>query len=302
MTSISRFPLFLFLIMFAGVLFLQVPSPYGTAYGASPAQGKCSPLGWFPEGFGLKDHTVFKHDGFYYIASIFLPGEKKFAYGRSQDLCTWEDLGPILTERTPEDWDEMAIWAPDVLEVEGVYYMYYTGVTSNFTQSIMLATTTNPADPTSWEEQGLIFQPTHLGALWKAGYWSDCRDPHVIFANDQYYLFYTGTDVDGGIVGVASAPTPSGPWTDHGPVIPPTLGTIYESASAFVREGTYYLTYHAMINGASAGTFTLTSSTPDGLYTEPVHLAPGWAHEFWLDTENNWYTSYLTSYTVTIAP
>lgn len=269
---------------------------------ARPIAGECSPLGWFPTSFGLKDHTVFQYDGYYYIASIYLPGEQQFAYARSLDLCNWEDLGPILTERTPGDWDAMAIWAPYVFETDGQYYMYYTGVTPDFTQSIMLATSSNPADPDAWVEIGMIFQPSHLGALWVPDAWADCRDPHVIFADGLYYLFYTGTDATGGIVGVASAPTPYGPWTDLGPVIPPTLDHIYESATAFFREGTYYLTYHEIINHVSAGTFSLISTTPGGLYTQPVSAPPGWAHEFWQDAENNWYTSYLTTYTITISP
>ncbi len=266
------------------------------------ASPPCETPGWFPEDFGLKDHTVFQFDGYTYIASIYLPGEKKFAYGRSLDVCTWENLGPILTERTAGDWDETAIWAPYVLEDQGVYYMYYTGVNHHIAQSIMLATSTNPADPTSWQEQGMVFQPSHPDAVWSPTAWADCRDPHVIFANDLYYLYYTGLDTTGGIVGVATAETPSGPWTDLGAVIPPAPGHYFESPSVFFREGTYYLTYHEIIFGNSAGTRTQVNITPDGLYTAPVPLAPGWAHEFWLDAENAWFTSYLTGYNVTISP
>jgi beta-xylosidase len=259
-------------------------------------------MGWDPAEFDLKDHSVFQYDGYYYLASIYLPGERKFAYARSQDLCNWEDLGPILTERTPGAWDAMAIWAPFVLEVEGTFYMYYTGVISGFTQSIMLATSTNPADPASWEEQGMIFQPTHFGADWTVGEWANCRDPHVLFANGNYYLFYTGTDVIGGIVGAARSAHPAGPWTDLGSVVVPAVGINFESPTAFFREGTYYLTYHQLFYGASEGTFTLINTTPDGLYTEPISLKPGWAHEFWQGTDQQWYTSYLTSYKVTISP
>ncbi|MCB9136422.1 MAG: family 43 glycosylhydrolase [Anaerolineales bacterium] len=262
----------------------------------------CPPYGWFPDNFGLKDHSVFKYDGYYYLVSIFIPGERKFAYARSQDLCEWEDLGPILAERTPGTWDEMAIWAPFVLEEADVYYLYYTGVTSDFTQSIMLVTSTDPADPTAWQPQGMIFQPTHPGAGWTAGIWADCRDPHVIYADGQYYLFYTGTDIAGGIVGVASAPAPEGPWTDLGPVVPPVLDQYYESPSVFFHDSGYFLAYHKIQSGLSAGTFTEISETPAGPYSSPQFLGYGWAHEFWQDAEFAWYTSYLTTYKVTIAP
>ena len=69
----------------------------------------CDQFGWFPEDFGLKDHTVFWHDGLYYIASIYLADEgheEQFAYGTSPDLCQWTDLGGILHERQAGEWDE----------------------------------------------------------------------------------------------------------------------------------------------------------------------------------------------------
>src|SRR3990172_9448101 len=98
----------------------------------------CQAPGWFPTDFGLKDHSVFWYAGSYYIASIYLPGERQFAYARSADLCDWETLTPILAERMPGSWDENVIWAPYIYEEAGVYYLYYTGTTQEYTQSILL--------------------------------------------------------------------------------------------------------------------------------------------------------------------
>jgi hypothetical protein len=150
----------------------------GLALFVHPAQAAIPPClqpGWFPGDFGLKDHTIFWYDGYYYLASIYLPGEAQLAYGRSTDLCNWETLPPLLAERPPDGWDEFAIWAPHVFVEAGVYYMYYTGVTYDYTQSILLATTTNPADPASWQPQGVVFQPNHPGMRWQPGQWADCR-------------------------------------------------------------------------------------------------------------------------------
>jgi hypothetical protein len=268
--------------------------------GSFASSQNCEDLGWFPKDFGLKDHTVFRFAGFYYLASIYLPEENKFAYARTHDFCNWEDLSPILAERTSGDWDEKNIWAPFVLEDNGVFYMYYTGVTNDFTQSIMLATSSNPADPTSWQEYGMVFQPSHPDAIWTEFNWSDCRDPHVLFVNGVYYLYYTGTDTTGGIVGVASAYSPTGPWTDLGSVLEPVPDHSFESPTLFYREGFYYLIYHDTLSGISEGVFSVISPSPTGLWVEPVPLAPGWAHEFWQDSEDNWRISYLTSYVVNI--
>ena len=288
-----------FLVITISVLLLV---GYSQSSFSHPLSSTCDPLGWFPEEFGLKDHTVFYFNNYYYLASIYLPGERKFAYGRTQDFCNWENLSPILAGRTTGAWDEAAIWAPFVIEENGIYYMYYTGVTRNVTQSIMLATSTNPADPTSWQEQGMVFQPTHKGTIWNAGVWSDCRDPHVIFEDGIYYLYYTGQDEAGGIVGVATAPGPAGPWTDHGTVIEPTPGNIFESPIAVPYQDFFYLVYHKNIPGQSQGEFSLVGESPTGLFRELYPFFPGWAHEIWRDSQNNWRVSYLTTNTVTIAP
>ncbi|MEJ2710633.1 MAG: family 43 glycosylhydrolase, partial [Anaerolineales bacterium] len=147
------------------VLLVLLPWLAGSAQASTEVQ-ECSPQGWFPSEFGLKDHSVFWYDGYYYIAANYLPGERRFAYARSQDLCTWEELEPVLSQRTPGTWDESAVWAPFVFEEAGTYYMYYTGVTRDYTQSIMLATTTDPSDPQSWQVQDLLFQPQHPGTRW----------------------------------------------------------------------------------------------------------------------------------------
>ncbi len=263
--------------------------------GVSPP---CTHPGWFPDEFGLKDHTVFWHDGYYYLASIYIPRENRFAYGRSADLCSWEDLSPILSQRIPGTWDEMAVWSPFVYEEGGVYYMYYTGVTSDFTQSIMLATSTNPADPTSWQPRGMIFQPHHAGMIWQNGQWANCRDPMLLKVVDTYYLYYTGLDQDGGIVGIATSSSPLGPWYDWGAILTLTTpNAMAESVTVALHDTFYYLFY----NDTSQGQRYRIGATPSGPWTEAQPFRPGWAHEVWLGQDGYTYTSFLTNYTVTIS-
>lgn len=300
---------------------------------AAPAgnSAPCDQPGWFPDGFGLKDHTVFWFDGLYYIAAIYLEsdtlGGKWFAYAASPDLCHWNDLGGILKERPPGSWDQALIWAPYVHEEDGVYYMFYTGVTSAFAQSIMLATSTNPADPNSWERQGVVFQPTHAGSVW-GGFdtWSDCRDPTVVKVGNLYFLYYTGLDNDGGIVGLATASSPLGPWADQGAIVT-SQGSMPESPTLTFHNGLYYLLYND-VSGAGLGEAfrygprpagwdriydgRLVSAglgevyrygpTPAGPWSAVHPFGPGWAHEIWLGQDQASYTSFLTDYTVTIRP
>lgn len=280
------------------IILLITGSTGAGAIDAPAAALSCDKLGWFPEEFGLKDHTVFRYDGYYYLAAIYVPGEYKFAYGRSLDLCDWEELTPILPERTTGDWDEMSKWAPFVYEEAGTYYLYYSGVTSDFTQSIMLATSTDPADPSSWQRQGVIFQPSHNGTTWQAGAWADCRDPTVIKIEDQYYLYYSGYDLDGGITGLATAISPTGPWIDWGTIIPALSGSVPESPTIYYHQGFFYLFYHP----SNETEYYRFGGSPAGPWSAPTRFAPGWAHEIWPGQDGTLYTSFLTDYTVTISP
>lgn len=291
----------LFCSLFAVLLFsaLALPRPSWGQYN----EAGCTPKGWAAEDGRLKDHAIFVYQDAYYLVSTYLSTEHyedRFAYARSADLCTWENLGPVLTERTEGAWDEWRIWAPFVIEEAGLFYMFYTGVTSGVTQSVMVATSENPADPASWQPRGMVFQPAHPGMVWPGrGKWSDARDPHVIKADGRFYLLYTGRDEDGGIVGVATAPSLLGPWHDWGATLK-VPGALLESPGIFERDGWYYLVLNRVLDGS--GPEVRVGPTPGGPWSAPRPLRPGWAHEFWLGLDGTWMTSYLTSYTVTVQP
>lgn len=270
----------------------------GQAVSAGTDAMGCPRPGWFPVAFGLKDHHVFWYNGYYYLVSIYLPGESQFAYARSTDFCTWEELAPVFAaERNPGEWDEMDVWAPFVFQEEGTYYLYYTGVNTVFTQSIMLATSTDPADPASWQRQGMIFQPDHPDMVWGGvNTWSDCRDPTMIKIDETYYLYYTGLDQAGGIIGMATASSPFGPWYDWGAVLILPNG-MPESSTLVIYQGSYYLFY----NDAFLGEYFRVGSGLNGPWTQAYGFTPGWAHKIWQDQDGSWYTSYLTDYSVTIS-
>ena len=191
----------------------------------------------------------------------------------------------------------LAIWAPFVLEDNGVFYMYYTGVRRDFTQSIMLATSTNPADPGSWQRQGMIFQPDHEGTLWQAGSWADCRDATVLKAGDIYYMYYTGRDSAGPIVGLATSFSPVGPWYDWGMVlILPQPDAMAESPTVVSHAGAYYLLY----NNTYQGEEYRIAPALAGPWSEAYPLPPGWANEVWVGQDGLDYTSFLQGYEIVI--
>jgi hypothetical protein len=181
--------------------------------------------------------------------------------------------------------------------------LFYTGVKGqhpNLTQSIMLATSTNPAAPDSWEQHGMIFQPDHAGMVWEDGAWADCRDAFVLKQGDIYYLFYTGQDTNGGIVGLATASEPLGPWRDFGSILTLDVAGLPESPVLWMANGGYYLFYNHSGNSAFRGENYRFGPTLGGPWNDAQSLSPGWAHEMWMGMDARTYTSYLTDYTVTI--
>jgi len=268
---------------------------------------ECERPGWFPENFGLKDHSIFFYDGYYYLISIYVPpdtidlldlAQDRFAYARSTDFCTWEELDFVFVNG-PSTWDDASIWAPYVFEEEGTYYLFYTGVTRDITQSILLATSVDPSDPFSWQPHGMVFQPDHSSMVWSENDWADCRDPMVIKENDTYFLYYTGLDQAGGIIGVAESPSLMGTWDDQGSITEPDPTTMPESTFVLFQNGIYYLFY----NLSYIGEYYRTSTTSHlGPWSEEIALPPGWANEFFSGMDGKIYSSYLTDYTVTISP
>lgn len=260
----------------------------------------CEKPGWFPKKLKLKDHHIFEYGGYYYIVATDARWRvHHLIYGRSRDFCNWEELPFILQDVESLAWDGMDLWAPFVIKQDGVYFMFYTGVTWNVTQRIMLAATLTPDIPDSWVALGAIFRPTFADVKWNAGGWADCRDPSVLKVDGIYYLYYAASDSVGGVVGVATSQSLLGPWVDQGVILGPEKDISLESPLVVARNGVYYLIY----NHTHRGEYYRIGETPIGPWGDPYPLKPGWAHEMWqIGDQADWYTSYLTSYSVTIAP
>lgn len=249
----------------------------------------------------LQDFCIFRDAEFTYVAAMNKTDANRIVMGRSRDFQNWEYLGEAIKPPRSAD-DANMVWAPHVVEDEGTYYMFYTGVNipsaGQWNQRICVASTTTPADVNSWKRNNSIqfmvngqaqswFRPDHAGANWPLTAWADCRDAMVLKHNGTWYMFYSGSDFDGGIAGVATAPSILGPWTDRGAVLKVSAG-IPESCFVLpTPDGSWVMTFnHA---GASDGGSKIASSTS----LLPINGQPsfgnlqllnptlgGWAHEF----------------------
>ncbi|MFI6830990.1 family 43 glycosylhydrolase [Kribbella sp. NPDC050241] len=124
----------------------------------------------------------------------------------------------------------------------------------------------------SWEYLGTVFTDATKPAWAAPGsfFWA----PDIRYFGGRYVMYFTVTDTTanaGGdpAIGVATAPTPAGPWTaTDGPVVAPRpdgnggfLGTI-DPALLTAADGKRYLYY-----GGFNGGISVTELSPDGLHS-----------------------------------
>ena len=120
----------------------------------------------------------------------------------------------------PLSWQNPVVPAdfpdPSATRVEGVYWAASTSTRHSPGLPLLRST-----DLLHWEYTGTIFRRRPrwtVGALWA---------PELIVHEERVLVYYTGRRRGGRLcVGVASAPHPGGPYTDHGPLVCQPAGSI----------------------------------------------------------------------------
>lgn len=266
-----------------------------------------------------KDFTIVKKDGQYHVFYIRhditkgeLETERDFGHAVSADMYTWTQLPGVMTVRD-NSWDNLHVWAPSIVELDGVYYMFYTGVTKRVgapgvEQRTGLATST---DLMSWNQ---LDQPIYScrDVPWA---WCDTlnnnngfRDPFVMrnpAAPGQwlmYYSAYPATDTGGMLVGVASSSGDLTKWDDLMPLWftnrQYSFSPIIESPHLF-KHGNNWFLFLTTNAGQPISFYTTTNPTgPDAGWTNRGRLGTmlgldtrSWyASEYFADGLNDYFT------------
>ena len=177
--------------------------------------GKKDPLVYETPFKFVKDFSIIQDDtGLYHIFSItgeFYKGhdwqpkgnERTFSHGTSKDLKTWTYHKPVLSISDKdyadgvEKYENRNIWAPHVIKKGDTYYMFYTSINNNVSQSISLATSKDLYNWTKYENNPIVTMEGVDWAVWERGAWADFRDPMVLEDNGKYYMYVTGTHKEG---------------------------------------------------------------------------------------------------------
>jgi len=196
---------------------------------------------------------------------------------------------PILGKGPAGSWDDTTVWAPAVVFQDGLYHMFYSGARGGWagengqTFSIGYATST---DGLVWEKYSgnPVFKANGTGFDAAAVGWSA-----VLVEGDTWVLYYFAEKTFGydGVIGRATAPGPTGPWTrsedpvlmDGSPTEWDALGIIPLSVIA-TDQG--YVMYYVggRIISETGGMIGLATS-PDGItwtkYDDPTTTEPPYA-------------------------
>lgn len=191
----------------------------------------CVRQGYAPLGYGLADFTVIRTGGKFHLfhiprvhgnECIHPANEHWFGHAVSEDLDTWVTGHPPLAVEPAHYFESAHIWAPFVLEHQGVFYMYYTGLSQEPTQVLCLATSIDP-NLNLWQRyEGNPLIP--LGGFdwhWKNrhGHLRQGRDPHVVQVDDHFLMAYTTMHANGcpAVGGLVSRDLKK--WDDIGPIL-----------------------------------------------------------------------------------
>lgn len=185
---------------------------------------------------GCADPVVLRHGGMYYAYSTHSPDSPDMVHGirmhLSKDLVNWEDQGYVL--KAKDSWGNSRFWAPDIVERDGKFYLYYAADTR-----ICVATADSPRGPFRQRDQRPM-KPESLRI-----------DAHVFKDSDgQYYLYYVdfnhGNEIWGGRLNddmmtvdadsLKRMVLPDQAWEKH-------RGNIVEGPEMLKHNGVYYLTY-----------------------------------------------------------
>jgi arabinan endo-1,5-alpha-L-arabinosidase len=113
---------------------------------------------------------------------------------RSRDLLSWEQIGPVFPAAPQWTFKEVPgsngnLWAPDVSQVRGRYFLYYSVSTFGSNRSCIGLATNTTLDPSSpdyaWIDEGKVVESVPGRDDWNA------IDPNLASdAEGRYYLTF----------------------------------------------------------------------------------------------------------------
>jgi beta-fructofuranosidase len=237
-----------------------------------------------PAPYRAKDFCIVKRDGLYHVFyirnNITLPmadTERDLGHAVSPNLWDWVHLPPVLTVRDSA-WDNQHVWAPSIVEQDGIYWMFYTGVTQqvgayNRYQRTGVATSTDLMDWNRYDAP--VFACPQVPWAFCDSLDAKCafRDPFVMPdpANPEGWLLYYAASMpfdSSMVVGVARSEGDLNAWED----VKALWNTYYSYTGGYIAESPHVFQY----NGLWYLFFTTVASQPLAMQTSTDPLGEPW--------------------------
>ena len=232
---------------------------------------------------GADPSVITVGDTYYlYVTNALASGDTSYIQGfKSKNLSDWDYLGNVFVPNR-HAWAVYNLWAPEVIEYQDKFYMYYSGHDTNKGEmGIGLAISDNPAGPFK-EYEGTLANGTvinHTKTPFNFGF--KMIDPSIFIEDDHIYMYVSKDQVEGksSIYGVEleTDMVSVKPGSLVGPLVEPSQEWENPHGSSKWNEGpfvvkhqdTYYLTYSA--NYYSSLLYSVGYATADhplGPYTK----------------------------------
>ncbi len=142
----------------------------------------------------IGDITVIVHEGVYHLFHLIIPNHDYIAHAISHDGISWKRVNNALFVGHPGEWDDDMLWTMHVIEKNGLFLMYYTGLERKdrgLISRVGLAESTNLID---WEKnRNTIFPIEPKGIFYETAKtnprtWLSFRDPFYFEYKGESYL------------------------------------------------------------------------------------------------------------------
>lgn len=243
------------------------------------------------------DPSVITADGTFYLYATNAESDGDCSYiqgWKSNNLSDWEALGPVFTPAR-DAWAVNSIWAPEVVQKNGAYYMYYSGYDlGGGGMKIGLAVSSSPEGPFK-EIEGTFGEKTYSRTECPFDFGFPAIDPSPFVDGDRVYLYVSkdqvertssvyGCELESDMVTVKEGTITQNALVEPSQSWEGTKNAYKwnEAPFALRHDGKYYLFYSANYYKYSTyGVGVATSDSPLGPYTKaeynPVLQAdPDW--------------------------
>lgn len=266
----------------------------------------------------VNDHCLIRVDSLWHL--YYIDGEiagywardgneVRIGHATSPDLLTWTRRDSALGIGDSGSLDWAHVYAPSVIERNGVYHMFYTGNEVSYSdgEHLFLATSTNLDSFTRYRTTPIFLPDRSWAAYHRDDHTNSSggplagRDPFVIHDERYGYICYfvgrirssNPEAADSGYSCIAAATSPDLiNWTDRGPLLirktlEPELGTIWNhpESPCLVRRGDkYYLFW----KGGVGTRYVMSDDPLDFTGAEEHRLATSHASKIF-EWRNKWY-------------